>query len=133
MLFQVPVGWLGDRFGHKKVLTFSLIWWSIFTDLTAWGGDHQFRETLGIIGGFWLMRFLVGVGEAGAYPCANGIISNWFDSNERGLAAGVMFAGIGIGSAVTPPFVASCMLHFGWRSAFHVSAAVGFVLALALY
>jgi ACS family glucarate transporter-like MFS transporter len=133
MLFQVPVGWLGDRFGHKKVLTFALVWWSIFTDLTAWGGNPQFRQTLGIIGGFWIMRFLVGVGEAGAYPCANGIISHWFGPNERALAAGVMFAGIGIGSAITPPFVAWYMLHFGWRSAFHVSAAIGFVLAVALY
>jgi ACS family glucarate transporter-like MFS transporter len=41
-----------------------------------------------------------------------------------------MFAGIGVGSAVTPPFVAWIVLNWGWRSSFYVSAAIGFVLAV---
>jgi MFS transporter, ACS family, glucarate transporter len=127
MIFQIPGGWLGDRFGHKRSLTFALCWWSLFSGVTAWAGNaHLFS----LLTGFWIARFLVGVGEAAAYPCANGIIGRVFGSHERALAAGVMFAGIGVGSAVTPPFVAWIVLNWGWRSSFYVSAAIGFVLAI---
>src|SRR3954471_3601302 len=33
-LFQAPGGWLGDRLGARRVLTFSIVWWSVFTALT---------------------------------------------------------------------------------------------------
>ena len=39
MLFQIPGGWLGDKFGHKKVLNVALIWWSVFTGMTALAGQ----------------------------------------------------------------------------------------------
>ncbi len=132
MLFQIPGGWLGDSLGHKRALIFSLVCWSVFTGMTPLAGHNVFSSTVGLLSGFWLLRFLVGVGEAAAYPCANGIIGDTFSLDRRAFAAGVMFAGIGVGSAITPPFVAWCMLHFGWRSAFYVAAMIGFVLAVAL-
>jgi ACS family glucarate transporter-like MFS transporter len=132
MLFQIPGGWVGDRFGHKRTLVYALIWWSVFTDLTTWAGNARLSSFVGVIGGLWIMRFLVGVGEASAYPCANGIIRDWFGAEERALAAGMMLAGIGTGSALTPPFIAWCMVHFGWRTAFHISAGIGIILAFAL-
>jgi ACS family glucarate transporter-like MFS transporter len=133
MFFQVPAGWLGDRFGHKRCLTLILIWWSLFTGLMAWAGKGRFTSVVGVLGALWILRFLVGMGEAGAYPCANGIIGDWFGVHERARAAGLMFAGIGIGSAVTPPCIAWVMMHWGWRSAFVLSAIIGIALALALH
>lgn len=133
MLFQIPGGWIGDRIGHKKWLTLALILWSVFTGMTAWAGSGFLKFFGGVVGAFWLMRFLVGAGEAGAYPCANGIIGDWFPVQDRALAAGIMFAGIGVGSASAPPIVAWIMVHFGWRSAFSVAALIGFILALFLH
>ncbi len=132
-LFQIPAGWLGDRFGHKKSLTFALVWWSLFTAASGWAGKGFLTTAAYLLPAFWIMRFLVGVGEAGAYPCANGIIGDTFGSDERALAAGVMFAGIGTGSALTPPFVAWIVVHMGWRSAFYISSAIGVLLAVSFY
>lgn len=133
MLFQIPSGWLGDRFGHKKCLTLILIWWSICTGLMAWVGKGYLTSVIGVLGLLWIMRFLVGMAEAGAYPCGNGIIGDWFNIRERARASGLMFAGIGIGSAISPPFVAWIVVHWGWRSAFLISAGIGIVLALAFH
>ena len=133
MLFQIPAGWLGDRIGHKKCLVLIMIWWSVFTGLMASVGQGQLTSLVGVLGGLWIMRSLVGMGEAGAYPCGNGIIGDWFDVHQRARAIGVMFAGIGIGSAFSPPFIAWIVLHSGWRSAFRVSAVIGFALAIALH
>jgi ACS family glucarate transporter-like MFS transporter len=133
MLFQIPGGWLGDRFGHKRSLTFSLIWWSVFTAMTAWAGSTHLISMQWLLPAFWVARFLVGVGEAGAYPCANGIIGRSFRTDERALAAGVMFAGIGVGSALAPPFIAWIVLHWGWRWAFYISAGIGIALALGFH
>ncbi len=130
MLFQIPGGWLGDKFGHKKLLNVALIWWSVFTGMTALAGEPFLVSSVGILVAFWIMRFLVGCGEAAGYPCANGIIGDWFRLEDRGLAIGVMWAGMGVGSAATPPFVAWIMLHYGWRSAFHISAIIGIMMAI---
>jgi ACS family glucarate transporter-like MFS transporter len=132
-IFQIPAGWFGDRFGHKKSLTFALIGWSLFTALSGWAGKGFLTTAAYLLPAFWIMRFMVGVGEAGAYPCANGMIGDSFGPGERALAAGVMFAGIGTGSAFTPPFVAWIVVHLGWRSAFYISAAIGILLAVSFH
>jgi ACS family glucarate transporter-like MFS transporter len=130
-LFQVPGGWLGDKFGHKKILVIAIVWWSLSTCLTAWAGNSFLVGMFGLVPAFWIVRFLIGIGEAATYPCSLGLITHWFPERERALASGVMLAGVGFGSAVTPPFIALIMLRWGWRSAFFASSAIGVVLALA--
>src|SRR5260370_1263284 len=69
VIFEVPMGALGDRIGPRRVLTRIVIWWSAFTGLT------------GLANGFWQLvttRFLFGAGEAGAFPNASGAIARWF-------------------------------------------------------
>ena len=58
-LGQVPAGWLGDRFGPKKVLTVIMSWWSVAVMLTG--------AAMGL-GSLFSARFLLGLGEAGAFP-----------------------------------------------------------------
>ena len=129
-LFQVPGGWLGDRFGQKRVLTFVLIWWSVFTALTPWAGRGFLVSLVGLLPALCIVRFLVGVGEAAAYPCSNALAGHWFPVRERGRATGVIFSGIGVGSTVTPPFIAWLMLSFGWEMSFYVCGVLGIVLIL---
>src|SRR5262245_21269093 len=57
--FEIPTGWMGDTFGPRRVLTRIVLWWSAFTALT--GAAWSFVSLV-------TMRFLFGVGEAGAYP-----------------------------------------------------------------
>jgi ACS family glucarate transporter-like MFS transporter len=122
-LFQVPGGWLADKFGPRKVLTLSALWWSLATAATAWAGDLSGLLPVAISLGF--VRFCVGMGEAAAWPSFNRTIAAWMAIKERGLATSVPLAGGGVGAAITPPFMAWLMVAYGWQWAFLISAVLG--------
>ncbi|OLB61303.1 MAG: hypothetical protein AUH96_12320, partial [Nitrospirae bacterium 13_2_20CM_2_61_4] len=128
-LFQIPGGWLGDRWGTRLVLAGAVVWWSLFTALTALAGTLPTATWLGVLGSLVLIRFLIGVGEAAALPNFNRAVANWFPLRERGLGMGVSIGGIGIGSALTPPLVAWLMVNFGWQSTFYVAGLAGMLIA----
>src|SRR5947209_6649960 len=121
MLFQTIGGRLADRFGPRIVLTGGVIWWGIFTALTALVPANIGRALLL----FMAVRFLLGAGEAVIYPSANQFIARWIPVAERGIANGWIFAGVGAGAGLTPPLVTYMMLHYGWRSSFWVCAMIG--------
>lgn len=129
-LFQIPGGWLGDRWGTRLVLTGAVLWWSLFTALTAVAATLPTAQWLGVLGSLVLVRFLIGVGEAAALPNFNRAVANWFPLNERGLGMGVSIGGIGVGSALTPPIVAWMMVNYGWQSAFYAAGLVGIAIAV---
>jgi MFS transporter, ACS family, glucarate transporter len=120
-LFQTVGGHLADRYGPRRVLTGGVVWWGIFTALTA-------LVPANIAGALWLfvaVRFLLGAGEAVIYPAANKFVASWIPVRERGIANGWIFAGVGAGAGLTPPLITYLMIHYGWRSSFWVCAAVG--------
>jgi MFS family permease len=121
-LFQVPGGLFGDKFGARKALSLIVIWWSAFTSLTAlaWNAGVMIA-----------VRFLFGIGEAGAFPIATRSLSRWMLATERGYAQGLTHAGSRLGSAITPPIVAWLILHYGWRVPFFVFGALGVLWAIA--
>ena len=120
-LFQTPAGWLADRFGPRRVLTLGVVWWGVFSALTA-GISHSIgNAVLALIG----VRFLLGAGEAIMYPASNQFVARWIPSHERGVANGIIFAGVGVGAGITPPLISSIMLRYGWRSSFLLSALIG--------
>lgn len=129
-LFQIPGGWLGDRWGSRRVLAGAVIWWSLFTALTALAGTLPIVQWVGILGSLIIVRFLIGVGEAAALPNFNRTVADWLPAGERGLGMGISIGGIGIGAAITPPIVAWMMVNFGWQSAFYASGLAGIVIAL---
>ncbi|MBI4400136.1 MAG: MFS transporter [Nitrospirae bacterium] len=128
-LCQIPGGWLGDRWGARRVLTLAVIWWSLFTALTAVAPTLPITGLLGVLGSLILVRFLIGVGEAAALPNFNRAVANWLGPHERGLGIGIAIGGIGIGSALTPPLTAWIMVNFGWQMAFYVAGALGLLIA----
>jgi MFS transporter, ACS family, glucarate transporter len=132
-LFQIPAGWMGDRFGHKKIMILAVVWWSVFTALTAVAGYWFLVSIVGTIASFWIVRFFIGLGEAATFPCANGLIAQWFTAGQRGSVTGFMYAGVGIGTALTPPLITWLMVRAGWQSAFYISSLIGILLAAALY
>jgi ACS family glucarate transporter-like MFS transporter len=128
-LFQVPGGWLGDRWGARIVLTVGLLWWSCFTALTATIATSSLAGSLGIIGALSVVRFVLGIGEAVALPTFNRAVTDWLPTHERGLGIGIAIGGIGVGSAITPPITAWIMVNFGWQTAFYLSGGIGIGLA----
>jgi ACS family glucarate transporter-like MFS transporter len=128
-LFQIPGGWLGDRWGARMILTLALIWWSGFTAFTALAPASDLAGAIGIGGSLMLVRFLLGMGEAAALPTFNRAVTDWLPAQERGLGIGIAIGGIGVGAAVTPPITAWIMVNYRWQSAFYLSAALGFALA----
>ena len=120
-LFQTVGGRLADRFGPRRVLTAGVLWWGIFTALTALVPAN----IAGALYLFMAVRFLLGAGEAVIYPSANQFVARWIPVPERGTANGWIFAGVGAGAGLTPPLVRYMMVHYGWRSSFWVCATIG--------
>ena len=120
-LFQVPGGWLSDRFGARRVLAAIVAYWSIMTAVTA----AAFGAT-----SFIIVRFLFGVGEAGAFPGATRAMQLWYPRRERGFVQGITHSASRLGAAIAPPLVVLIMTYLGWRSVFLICGAVGLVWAL---
>jgi sugar phosphate permease len=119
-MFQIPGGWLGDKFGPRRALTGVVVWWSAFTALTAmtWSA-----------GSMIVCRFLFGMGEAGAFPIATRSLSRWMLPAERGYAQGLTHAGARLGGALAPVLVVMLIASFGWRFPFLLFALVGLAWA----
>src|SRR5580700_2095324 len=123
-LFQIPGGWLGDRFGARRALTAVVTWWSAFTALTglAWSAVSMLT-----------IQVFFGVGEAGAFPIATRSLARWMRPTERGFAQGVTHAGSRLGAALTPPIVVIIIAKFGWRAAFLVFGLLGVLWSAVWY
>src|SRR5215469_2903801 len=123
-LFQIPGGWMGDRVGGRRALTLVVMWWSLFTSLTAFAWSAVSMA---------VCRFLFGMGEAGAFPIATRSLSSWLLPTERGFAQGLTHSASRIGAALTPPLVVLLMLRFGWRAPFFVFGLIGLAWAAVWY
>jgi MFS transporter, ACS family, glucarate transporter len=123
-LFEIPTGWWGDVVGTRRVLARIVAWWSSFTILT--GAAFNYPSMLAI-------RFLFGVGEAGAWPNVARTFSRWFPLRERGTAQGIFFMGAHLAGGLTPLAVTALLARFHWRVLFAMFGSVGFVWAAAWY
>jgi len=123
-LFQAPSGRLADRFGPRRILFWGTLWWAVFTGLTALV-PAQIAGSLALL---VAVLFLLGTGESVVYPTSNRLVAAWIPSQERGLANGLIFAGVGIGSAVTPPFIAYIIYHHGWRWSLWACGLIGLII-----
>src|SRR5438874_5508358 len=86
--FEIPTGWLGDVFGPRATLIRIVLWWSLFTALTALAGLILPGGWVVGIGALVVIRFLFGIGEAGAFPNITRALHNWLALTERGTAQG---------------------------------------------
>lgn len=123
-LFQIPGGWLGDRFGPRRVLAVIVGYWSIMTAFTSAAGGAL---------SFAVVRFLFGVGEAGAFPVATRSMQLWYPRQERGLVQGVSHSASRLGAAIAPPIVVAIMTTLGWRWVFYICGAVGILWSVLWY
>ncbi|HWZ54645.1 MAG TPA: MFS transporter [Verrucomicrobiae bacterium] len=120
-LFQVPGGWLGDRFGPRKVLSTIMAYRTVIAVITT--------TAVGFYS-FWGIRFSLGIGEAGAFPTATRAMQMWYPRDERGFVQGVSHAASRFGAAIGPPVAVFIMLHYGWRSVFYVIGILSLLWSL---
>ena len=93
-LFQAPGGRLADRYGPARVVAIVVLWYALFTSMTAWTPTAISFALVLLLS----VRFLLGSGEACIFPSSNRVVATWIPSQERGLANGIIFAGVGVGA-----------------------------------
>ncbi|MEW5974925.1 MAG: MFS transporter [Acidobacteriota bacterium] len=117
-LFEIPTGWLGDRWGQRKMMTRIAVSWSLFTALTGMVRSYA---------ALMAARFVFGAAEAGAFPTLSRAMARWYPATDRGKVTGIMWMGARIGGAVAPPLATVLMLAYGWRLTFVIFGLVGVV------
>lgn len=140
------VGNLMDRIGTKKGFSLSIIVWSIAAMAHAWAipiGVVALSAVVWVVTllgytstavalsasviGFIVVRFVLGLGEAGNFPASIKTVAEWFPKKERALATGVFNAGTNVGALVTPLVVPLIVAKWGWYEAFIFTGAIGFI------
>jgi ACS family hexuronate transporter-like MFS transporter len=115
---QVAGGMVIDRLGTRLGFVLSIAAWSVAA------GAHAFAR--GVVS-LAVFRVLLGLGEAGNWPAGGKAIAEWFPKSRRAFAMGVFDGGSAAGAMLAPPLVAALALSFGWRAAFVVTGALGFL------
>ncbi|HYV09556.1 MAG TPA: MFS transporter [Pyrinomonadaceae bacterium] len=114
-------GRLMDRIGTRVGYAAAIVWWS----LAAMA--HALARTPF---GFGIARAALGIGEAGNFPAAIKTVAEWFPKKERAFATGIFNAGSNVGAIVAPLTVPWIAVHLGWRWAFILTGAIGFLWLL---
>src|SRR6185503_4126551 len=106
-LFEIPTGWMGDKFGTRKTLVRVVLWWSFFTMATGWMWSKV---------SMFVCRFLFGAGEAGCFPNLTRAFSTWLQPGEKVRAQAILWMFARLGGAVTPLLVAVLLRHMSWKA-----------------
>jgi ACS family hexuronate transporter-like MFS transporter len=132
-----------DKLGTRLGLALAVVLWSVAAIAHAWA--HWFPSLqlptlnldatsgltvvmlVGASAGFGLVRFFLGLAEAGNFPASIKAVAEWFPKKERAFATGIFNSGSNVGALLTPLAVPWITLHWGWEAAFVATGAIGFV------
>jgi ACS family hexuronate transporter-like MFS transporter len=108
------IDWMGTRLGYAIAVV-------------VWSFAAMGHALAGSAGQFQIARFALGIGEAANFPAAIKTIADWFPKRERALATGIFNSGANVGAIFAPLVVPWIALNYGWREAFLVTGALGFL------
>jgi len=114
-------GGLLDILGTRRGFALIMLWWSL-----ACASHGLATGVLALA----VSRFLLGMGEGGAFPAATKAVAEWFPARERSLAMGIINAGTAIGAVLAPPLIATIITTAGWRWVFFAIGVLGPVWTL---
>ncbi len=117
-LSYICAGWVTDKLGAKVTLALFLGWWSLANMATGWVRN---ASQLGFA------RMMLGIGEPGVYTAGPKAVGEHFPPSERGFAIGVYTAGAMVGATIAPPLIGFLAYQYGWRAAFIITGAAGFI------
>ncbi len=139
--FEIPGGWLGDRFGARRTLIPLVLGWSAFTALT--GAVFPSARWPGLVfSALFLARFLFGMSEAGAYPSIARAFQSWFPLEERGFAKGAVWMAGRFGGGITPLLVFALLYDNGgtgadktthWRHILWIFGSLGIIWCILFW
>ncbi len=122
--FEIPSGYMGDRWGPRRVLMRIVIWWSFFTAATGWAFNFI---------SLFLTQLLFGAGEAGCFPNITRAFATWLPREERVRAQGIIWLAARWGGAFTPLVVVLLFRFVSWRLAFGIFGMLGVIWAIFFY
>ncbi len=115
-LFEIPAGWMADRFGPRLTLARIVIWWTLMSALT------------GLATGFWslfIVRLMFGMGEAGTFPGISRVFVRWLPPREHGRAFGSALMLGALAGALSQPLMATLLELIDWRYLFPLFSVFG--------
>jgi predicted MFS family arabinose efflux permease len=122
---QLPSGWLADRWGSRPTLTLYALLWSAVMGLAAWAWDYYSLLTL------WC---LMGMAQAGVFPCSTKVIGRWFPEQRRATASGLLASAMALGIAVSPTLTTQLLdLGLNWRAILQWYVVPGVLWAAAFW
>ncbi|MET0859666.1 MAG: MFS transporter, partial [Microbacterium sp.] len=125
LLFQIPGGWLLDRFGPRKIVGGAGALWGFFQLIAGFATSGMFLT---------VTRLGLGATEAPVFPAGAKLNANWLPAKERARGATFVDAAGPFGSAVGGLIVAALIGAFGgWRMAFIITGAVTIVVAVLYF
>ncbi|MET4639331.1 MFS transporter [Mycetocola sp. 2940] len=125
LLFQIPGGWLLDRFGPRKIVGGAGVLWGFFQLIAGFATSGMFLT---------VTRLGLGATEAPVFPAGAKLNANWLPAKERARGATFVDAAGPFGSAVGGLIVTALIGAFGgWRMAFIVTGAVTIIVAVLYF
>jgi ACS family hexuronate transporter-like MFS transporter len=118
----ILMGRLMDRLGTRRGFSLAVAFWSLAAMAHALASS---------VLTFSIARFGLGLGESGNFPASIKTVAEWFPKKERALATGIFNAGTNVGAIITPLSVPWIVGHLGWRWAFIITGAIGFIWLVA--
>ena len=109
-------GKLTDALGTRLGFTVIMIFWSLAC------ASHALALSFGMLA---VSRFLLGMGEGGGFPAATRAVAEWFPTQDRASAMGIINAGTSVGAVIAPPLIAFTLGFASWRWIFLISGALG--------
>ncbi|MDR6638457.1 MFS transporter [Paenarthrobacter nitroguajacolicus] len=124
-LMQIPVGWLIDKFGPRKVVTASCIGWGAATAASGFAGGFL---------SMFIARLGIGVTEAGVMPAGGKLNAIWMHKKERGRGATILDAGAPLGAGLGGILITWLIASTGsWRMSFILAGAATVLMGLAVW
>src|SRR5579883_518181 len=119
-VFQIPAGWVADRFGSKAALICFAVGWSVLTALTGMAGDFT---SLAVLWG------AMGIAQAGIFVCATKAIGATFERTEQALASGALACSMAGGAALSQYVTGKLLGPLSWQQILALYAIPGIVWA----
>lgn len=124
MFSNLVSGFIIDKLGTRLGYSLCMAFWTTASLL------HAFAR---LPFHFGICRFLLGIGEAGNWPAAIKLTSEWFTPEERSTATGIFNSGAAVGAVVAPPLIAWLGINYGWQTTFIIIGALGYIWLAAFW